>query len=151
MRRIAIALLALGAGAFGVAQAGAAPNCTTTAKADGAWGAAATWDNGVPATGVDACIPAGRVVTLASETMAGPGTTTVMDGGRLLVTGYPTLTEGRVLEIEPTGRLELATDNRYVSRAEALGRQGVEKAAGMLNVLGRPDAELTSLVKPRRP
>ena len=40
-----------------------------------------------------------------------------MDGGRLIVTNYPTLSDGRVLEIEPTGRLELATDNRYVSRS----------------------------------
>ena len=71
----------------------------------------------MPASGVDACVPAGRAVTLTNETMAGPGTTTVMDGGRLLVTGFPTLSEGRVLEIEPTGRLELTTDNRYVSRS----------------------------------
>ena len=117
MRRIAIALLAVGAGAFGIAQAGAAPTCTTTAVTDGAGGAAAPGSTGGPARGVDACVPAGRIVTLASETMAGPGTTTVMDGGRLIVTNYPTLSDGRVLEIEPTGRLELATDNRYVSRS----------------------------------
>lgn len=44
----------------------------------------------------------------------------------------------------------LAMPNRYVSRAEALGRQGVERAAIMLNVLGKPDGEVRQLPPSRR-
>ncbi|MER8373702.1 site-specific integrase [Mesorhizobium sp. M1406] len=39
----------------------------------------------------------------------------------------------------------LAMPNRYVSRAEALGRQGAQKAADAMNVLGKPAAPLQKL------
>jgi integrase len=39
----------------------------------------------------------------------------------------------------------LAMPNRYVSKAEALGRQGAQKAADAMNVLGKPAAPLRKL------
>src|SRR5262245_27885822 len=39
----------------------------------------------------------------------------------------------------------LAMPNRYVSKAEALGRQGAQKAADAMNVLGKPPAALRKL------
>ena len=38
-----------------------------------------------------------------------------------------------------------AMANRYVSRAESLGRSGAEKMAGAINVLGKPKADVQAL------
>ena len=56
-------------------------------------------------------------LTWSGGTMRGPGTTTVQAAGTVRVTGYTTLADGRVLENR--GSLELATDNRYMSRSGA--------------------------------
>ena len=46
---------------------------------------------------------------------------------------------------EAGGWKTLAMANRYVSRAETLGRSGAEKAAGAINIFGRPSAEVRRL------
>ena len=46
---------------------------------------------------------------------------------------------------EAGGWKTLVMANRYVSRAETLGRSGAEKAAGAINIFGRPLAEVRRL------
>ena len=60
---------------------------TTTAGSSGAWHSGATWDNGVPAAGYDAVVPAGVTVTIGS---ASASLNSLTNSGTLVFTNWAT-------------------------------------------------------------